>query len=192
MGHKPYLPTPSQQQNLVGWSILMQLKLYLVSGSAWSKAERHESGSQSNKRGTQKPGYEGTQSPELLYLQRLVHSSCWFWTLRNITPAWQGFWLTAHTELNRRVCQPTAWESKIQLHLAALTCSSSLVQNHLWAPAYTGDHSHFSHIPEVVGTLILRKHRAWRDTYELHLCLWTLFIFSPAVCIYFWVLRQWV
>lgn len=115
-----------------------------------------------------------------------------FELLRNITPAWQGFWLTAHTELNRRVCQPTAWESKIQLHLAALTCSSSLVQNHLWAPAYTGDHSHFSHIPEVVGTLILRKHRAWRDTYELHLCLWTLFIFSPAVCIYFGVLRQWV
>lgn len=158
MGHKPHLPTPSQLllQNLVGWSILIQLKLYLVSRSAWSKGKRRESGSQSSKSGNQKlVPYKGTQSPELLYLQRLAHSSCWFWTLRNITtPACQGFWIKAHTELNRRACQPTAQESKIQLPSVALSCSSCLVQNQLWAPADTGDHSDFSHIPEVVGALI--------------------------------------
>lgn len=154
MGHKPHLPTSSHLllQNLVGWSISIQLKLYLVSGSAWRKEKQHESGSQSSKSGTQKPGYEGTQSPELLYLQRLAHSSHWFWTLRNIrTPACQG---SAHTELNRRVCQPTAQKSKIQLPLVALHCSSCLVQNQLWAPADTGDHSHSNRIPEVMGALI--------------------------------------
>lgn len=116
MGHEPHLPTPSHLllQNLVGWSTMTQLKLYPVSGSAWSKGKRCESGSQSSKSRTQKPGNGGTRSPELLYLQRLAHSSHWFWTLRNITaPACQSFWITAHTELNRRVCQPTAQESKI-------------------------------------------------------------------------------
>ena len=73
----------------------------------------------------------GLESRAITFVERLAHSSRWFWTLGNITPVCQGCWITAYTKLSRRACQPTAQESKIQLLLVALTCSSCLVQNQL-------------------------------------------------------------
>lgn len=179
-GHEPHLPTPSYRlrQNLMGWIILIVLKLNLVSASASSKKKIRESGSHSSKSRTQKPGNEGTQSPELLHLQSWLtaspilnsqkHNSSCLPGLLDYSPHWAQQESVA-TYCSRKQNTASFSSTTLQLLLSLKPPLSSCRHRRPFSlqPHSRGD-----------GCTNLKRNKAWRHTYEV--CLWILFIFSSV------------